>query len=254
MHETVSPKPLADARLIPLAAIRTSPMNPRAEVAKEDFAELAASIKEKGVLEPILVRPSAKNGTAFEIVAGERRFRASRLAGLPAIPAVVREMTDAEAAEIALVENLHRKDIRALDEAAAYKKLQEQHRYSIEDVALKVGKSRAHVAARLRLLALSEAAKKAFLAGEMPPSVALLIARIPVAALAERATKEILHGGFAYGQPAGEPMTYRRAAEHVRRSYMLSLARAPFTTDDKTLVPDACLLYTSPSPRDSAVY
>ncbi|RXM01573.1 ParB/RepB/Spo0J family partition protein, partial [Citrobacter sp. AAK_AS5] len=84
--------------LIPLAAISTSPTNPRAGVAKEAFAALAASIKEKGVLEPILVRPSARNGTAFEIVAGERRFRASRLAGLPAIPAVVREMTDAEAA------------------------------------------------------------------------------------------------------------------------------------------------------------
>ncbi len=239
MHETASPKPLADARLIPLAAISTSPTNPRAGVAKEDFAELAASIKEKGVLEPILVRPSARNGTAFEIVAGERRFRASRLAGLPAIPAVVREMTDAEAAEIALVENLHRKDIGALDEAAGYKKLQEQHRYSIDDVALKVGKSRSHVAARLRLLALPEAARKALLAGEMPPSVALLIARIPVPALAERAAKEILHGGHVYGQPAGEPMTYRRASEHVRRTYMLSLAGAPFATDDKTLVPEA---------------
>lgn len=113
--------------------------------------ELADSIREHGVLQPVLLRPVERG---YEIIAGERRWRAAKMAGLDAIPALVREMDDAEAAEISLIENLQRDDLSVIEEALAYKNLLEKHQYTQEKLAGKIGKSRTHIANTMRLLAL----------------------------------------------------------------------------------------------------
>jgi ParB-like partition proteins len=126
---------------------------PRKVFAEESLQELADSIREHGVLQPVLVRPVQEN---YEIIAGERRWRAAEIAGLQAIPAIIKEMPDLQAAEISLVENLQREDLSPIEEAKAYKYLIEQYDYTQELIAARVGKSRAYIANTLRLLNLSD--------------------------------------------------------------------------------------------------
>jgi ParB family chromosome partitioning protein len=124
---------------------------PRKNFNEESLQELAKSIREHGVLQPVLVRPI---GEFYEIVAGERRWRAAELAGLQLIPALIKEMGDIEAAEVSLVENIQRDDLSAIEEAKAYKNMVEQYNYTQEFIADRVGKSRAYVANTMRLLSL----------------------------------------------------------------------------------------------------
>jgi ParB/RepB/Spo0J family partition protein len=140
--------------------------------------ELARNIKAVQVIEPIIVRPKAgrEEPEIFEIVAGERRWRASREAGLEAIPAIVRALDDGEVLEIQLVENLHREGLHELEEAEGYEILMQQHRYDIEQLCAKVGRSRAYVYARLKLLALDKKSREAFYAGKLTAATALLLA------------------------------------------------------------------------------
>jgi ParB family transcriptional regulator, chromosome partitioning protein len=140
-----------------LEQLEVSPYQPRKRIDPEAIAELASSIAEKGVLQPLLVRPSA---TGYEIVAGERRFRAARQAGLSSVPVIVKNLNDQETLEIAIIENLQREDLNAVEEALAFKKLME-FGLSQEDVGKAVGKSRSAVANTLRLLQLSETALNA---------------------------------------------------------------------------------------------
>lgn len=137
---------------IELAQIIPQENQPRKIFAEESLQELADSIREHGVLQPVLVRPK---GEYYEIIAGERRWRAAEMAGLKVIPALVKAMADMEAAEISLVENLQREDLSAIEEARAYKNLLEQYQYTQEHIAERVGKSRAHIANTIRLLNLS---------------------------------------------------------------------------------------------------
>jgi ParB family chromosome partitioning protein len=138
---------------LPVEAIERSPQQPRKRFDDERLEELAASIRTHGVVEPILVR---RHGQRYRIVAGERRWRAAQRAGLKEIPAVVREATDGEAFEIALVENLQRADLNAIEEAEAYQALVEDRQLTQEQVAQRVGKERSTVANALRLLKLPE--------------------------------------------------------------------------------------------------
>lgn len=140
---------------IALDLIRPNPNQPRRRFDEEDLAELAASIAAQGVLQPILLRPLGED--RFEIVAGERRWRAAQRAGLHAIPALVRSFDDVQVAEIALIENVQRADLNAIEEARGYQQLIERFGRTQASVAEAVGKSRAHVANLLRLLALPEA-------------------------------------------------------------------------------------------------
>ena len=151
-----------DARLVELAidAIVPNPNQPRVHFDEESLNDLAASIRELGVLQPILVRPA---GTGYELLAGERRWRAARRAGLSVVPAVVRVTDDLGSVERALVENLHRQDLTPLEEAAAYQQLIEDFEFTHEQVAQRVGKSRSAVSNMLRLLTL-------------PPSIQHLLA------------------------------------------------------------------------------
>jgi ParB family chromosome partitioning protein len=143
---------------LPLEAIKANPAQPRRRFDEADIEELAASIREKGVLQPILVRPAVFAGQ-YEIVAGERRWRAAALAGLRQMPALVRSLSDAEVLEIAIVENVQRVDLSPIEEAEGYRALIDRFSRTQAEVAQVVGKSRVHVANALRLLQLPEPVK-----------------------------------------------------------------------------------------------
>lgn len=144
----------AEVRMIPIGAITPNPHQPRREFSEDALNDLAASIESRGVLQPVLIRPLG--GEKFELVAGERRLRASKKAGLNEIPTLVRDMTDQESLAIALIENLQREDLNAVEEALGYQQLQQEFGLSQEELARQVGKSRSAVANSLRLLNLPE--------------------------------------------------------------------------------------------------
>jgi len=147
------------SRTVPIAFLKPNRFQPRKRFAEEDLNDLVQSVKEKGILQPILVRPMAGDPNSFEIVAGERRWRAAQLAKLHDVPVVVREMSDGEALELAIIENVQRQDLNAIEEAGAYHELMDRFAYTQEKVASEVGKSRSHVANTLRLLKLPESVK-----------------------------------------------------------------------------------------------
>ena len=136
---------------VPLGKVRPSPLQPRKSFSDEALKELADSIREKGVVQPLIVR---ERGGFFELIAGERRWRASQLLQLPEVPVIVREADDRDVLELALIENLQRENLNAIEEALGYSQLAEQFRLTQEEIALKVGKSRAAVANATRLLKL----------------------------------------------------------------------------------------------------
>jgi ParB family transcriptional regulator, chromosome partitioning protein len=138
-------------REIPVSKIRPNPSQPRMTWHQETLKELAASIAEHGVLQPILVRPAAGSEQAYEIIAGERRWRASQIAGRETVPAIVERFDDSTALEIALIENLQREDLSPLDEAFIYHKMTNELGYSIRGLASKLGKDKGYVENRLRL-------------------------------------------------------------------------------------------------------
>ena len=154
-------------RTMPIAFLRPNRFQPRKTFRQEDLNDLAASIKEKGVLQPILVRPIKDKVDAFEIVAGERRWRAAQLAKLHDVPVVVRDISDGESLELAIIENVQRADLNAVEEAAAYRQLMDQFAYTQDDVANQVGKSRSHVANTLRLLKLPDAVQHMIRGGQL---------------------------------------------------------------------------------------
>jgi ParB family chromosome partitioning protein len=142
---------------IPLAHLRPNPYQPRKHFNEDSIRELAESIKEHGVIQPIIVRKVLKG---FEIIAGERRFRASQVCGLATVPAVERNFSDQQAMEIALIENVQREDLNAMEIAVAYQYIIDQFSLTQEELSAKVGKSRSHIANFLRLLQLPESIKQ----------------------------------------------------------------------------------------------
>ncbi|MEF3305303.1 ParB/RepB/Spo0J family partition protein [Paenibacillus sp. GYB003] len=142
---------------IPLKDLRPNPYQPRKTFHEDSISELAQSIKEHGVIQPIIVRSVLRG---FEIIAGERRFRASQQCGLEKIPAVIRNFSDQQVMEIALIENVQREDLNAIEIANAYQALVEQFQFTQEELSVKVGKSRSHIANFLRLLQLPEEVKQ----------------------------------------------------------------------------------------------
>ncbi|BDG03508.1 ParB/RepB/Spo0J family partition protein [Anaeromyxobacter oryzae] len=149
---------------LPIEAIERNPEQPRKRFEEQKLEELAASIREHGIVEPILVR---KDGGKYRILAGERRWRAAQRAGLKEVPAVLREATDREAFELALVENLQRADLNAIEEAEAYDVLLSDHGLTQEEIAKRVGKERSTVANALRLLKLPEEVREAVRGGQL---------------------------------------------------------------------------------------
>lgn len=185
----------AGVREIDIAAIKPNPQQPRRVFDEAAIAELAASIGERGVLQPILVR-DLKDGR-FELIAGERRWRASQRAQLHKIPALVREFDEAASAEVALIENVQREDLNALEEADAYASLIERYGHGQDAVAKLVGKSRSHVANLLRLRDLPEFVREALLRGELTMGHARAVA---TASDPEALAREVIAGGLSVRQ------------------------------------------------------
>jgi len=152
-------------RMVPLATLRANPQNPRRQFAEEELAELAASIAEKGVVQPLVVRPA--EGGVYEIVAGERRWRAAQRAQLHQVPAIVRQLSDREALELAIIENVQRSDLNAIEEARGYQQLIDAFEHTQEELAQIIGKSRSHLANMLRLLKLPEGVQDMIQEGQL---------------------------------------------------------------------------------------
>ena len=217
-------------RTVPIEAIRPSPFQPRRRFAEAELDGLVQSIRERGIVQPLLVRPvddlvdnivadSGAPGAEFELVAGERRWRAAQRAGLHEVPVVIRPFGDSEVLEIALVENLQREDLTPLEEAEAYSRLMQEFGHSQADVAETIGKSRSHVANTLRLLGLPPAVKRQLDEGALSAghARALLAAPDPAALAGEvvrrglnvRATELLVRRRAAAPEPR-----QRKARDH----------------------------------------
>jgi ParB family chromosome partitioning protein len=208
---TMEGSKLAEAgalRRLPINSVIANPKNPRRDFDPDQLDELTNSIREKGVMQPLLVRPSVADPNIFEIIAGERRWRASQKAGLHDVPVIVRDVDDKEALELAIIENVQRADLNPLEEAQGYGQLMEQFDYTQQDLAQVIGKSRSHVANTLRLLKLPRDVRDMLARGELTAGHArALITADDPAALARR----IVGGGLsvraaeALGQRDGTP-------------------------------------------------
>jgi ParB family chromosome partitioning protein len=182
-----TPERARGAQRLPVEFLRPNPRNPRRNFADAELDELASSIKQRGVIQPILVRALAGAGREVEIIAGERRWRAAQRAGVHEVPVLVIEANDSQALEIAIVENVQRADLNALEEAAGYQSLVTEFGYSQDVVAKTVGKSRSHVANTLRLLKLPEPVKAHIHAGRLSAGHArMLVGQDNAEALAEQ--------------------------------------------------------------------
>jgi len=185
---------LRSYKTIEIDLLRPSEFQPRHHMDEENLDDLARSIGEKGILQPILVRRHPNEGNVFEIIAGERRWRAAQKAQLHEVPIVIKELDDREALEIALVENLQRQDLSPLEEADGYRRLMEEFSHTQEDLARSLGKSRSHVANMMRLLNLPDPVKQLLDSGSLSAghARALLTAADP-SALAESVVKRGLN-------------------------------------------------------------
>ena len=154
-------------RRVAIDLLQPNPRNPRRDFGAAELEELATSIKEHGIIQPIAVRMVRGAGEAYEIIAGERRWQAAQRAGLHDVPVVVLDVADREALALAIIENVQRADLNPLEEAAGYKSLIDEFRYQQDDVAATVGRSRSHVANTLRLLKLPEAIKASIRSGAL---------------------------------------------------------------------------------------
>jgi len=158
--EIEAPQPLGVAvrsdHMVPVEKIRPNPDQPRKRFDERDLQDLAASIRQKGVLQPLILRNHRQHDGQFEIVAGERRWRAAQLAGAHEVPAVLRDLTDTEVLELAIVENIQREDLNAVEEALAFRQLMDRFGHTQERLAEALGKSRSHIANLLRLLNLPD--------------------------------------------------------------------------------------------------
>lgn len=194
-------------REVPISSIRPNTLQPRTHFDEEAMSSLAASIRELGVLQPVLVRPIG-DGSEYELIAGERRWRAARRAGLQTIPVLVREVSaDVHSLEQALVENLHREDLGPLEEAAAYQQLIDDFGHTHEEVATRVGKSRATITNTLRLLQLPAGAQRALADGSISAGHARALLGTPDRALQDALVSRIV----------AEGLTVRQVEEAVRR-------------------------------------
>jgi len=189
-QESSVERPRAQRRL-PTTSLRPNARNPRRTFAAEELDELAASLRERGIIQPIVVRSLRGVNDGYEIIAGERRWRAAQRAGLHEVPIAIVDATDVQSLEFAIIENVQRADLNAIEEAAGYVALMEQCNHTQEQVAQIVGKSRPHVANMVRLLKLPEPVKALVRAGKLSAGHArLLVGHVNAQILAEMAIDE----------------------------------------------------------------
>ena len=208
----------AAVRQVPLDLLEPNPFQPRSSIDPAALEELAQSIRLRGILQPLLVRPHPTTDGRYQIVAGERRWRAAGAAGLHEVPALVHAMTDTEAAAVALVENLQRQDLNAMDEAEGYNRLLTQFEFTQEALGQAVGKSRSHIANTLRLLNLPDAVKDALRKGEITAGHARALLTHPAP---EAALREVIDRQLSVRQTealaAREPPAERTLADDLPR-------------------------------------
>src|SRR6516162_7588811 len=203
-------------REIPISHIRPSALQPRSHFDEESMSALAASIKAVGLLQPVLVRQLDTEAESYELIAGERRWRAARRAGLQTIPALVQTANDVDSLEKALVENLHREDLNALEEAAAFQQLIDEFGLTHEQVATRVGKGRATITNTLRLLQLPAGAQRALAEGSISAGHARALLGTPDRALQEKMVEQIIDEGLTV-----------RAVEEIVRGDVVDLHVVP---------------------------
>lgn len=226
---------------IPLRTLRPASYNPRRNFDAKGLEELAATIRTHGVMEPLVVRPL---GDGYEVVAGERRRRAAKLAGLEIVPVCIKRLTDAQAREWQMIENLQREDVHPLEEAQGYQALLDlpedptRPKYDVAGIAQKIGKSASYVYQRLKLCELVPPAQKAFLADQLSAAHAVLMARLQ--AKDQAAALEMAAG------PHGAPLSVRELARWIQEQIHRNLAAAPWKKDDASLVPQAGACTTCP--------
>jgi ParB family chromosome partitioning protein len=216
-------------REVPLSSIKPSGLQPRTHFDEESMSSLAASIKELGVLQPILVRElSGEEGASYELIAGERRWRAARRAGLQTIPVLVQSATsDVHSLEQALVENLHREDLNALEESAAYQQLIDEFGFTHEQVATRVGRSRTAVTNTLRLLQLPSGAQKLLAEGSITAGHGRALLGTPDRGLQESLAKRIVE----------EQLTVRAVEDIIRSGMAAAPTEVTAATEPDRSVP-----------------
>ena len=220
---TVDPAP---QRLVPIELIRPGTLQPRQRFAEDELDALAQSIREKGILQPLLVRTLAAEEADFELVAGERRWRAAQRVGLHEVPVIIRRITDSEALEIALVENLQREDLSPLEEAEAYSRLMGEFGRTQASLADAVGKSRSHVANTMRLLSLPAPVRRQLDEGELSAGHArALLAAADPAALAAEVVRRGLNVRATERLVQRRAETLRAARQRPRDADTLALER-----------------------------
>lgn len=226
---------MSEFKELKLSELVASSTNPRSEFEENSLKELAESIKSHGVLQPIIARVHPEDSKKYEVVCGERRFRASKLAKQKTIPVSIRELTDDEVFEIQIIENLERKDVHPMDEAIAFRRMLDSGKYSMEDIAAKVAKNMTFVAQRLKLNDLIPELKEDFLKGEFGVGHAIMFARID-----EQRQKEFHESLGSYYSPGYGSI--KSVQEHLDRKNA-DLDEALFPLDDATLISEvgACV-------------
>lgn len=196
-------------RRVPIELLKPNPNNPRRAFPDAELDELASSIRDRGIIQPIVVRPTGRDN--YEIVAGERRWRAAQRASLHDVPVVVVEVSDGEALQLAIIENVQRADLNPIEEASAYQRLADEFGYSQDDVAKTVGKSRPHVANTLRLLKLNNPVQALVMAGQLSAGHARILVGL---ANQEELAKQIIERGYNVRQ--AEAIAQERAGGRGR--------------------------------------
>jgi ParB family transcriptional regulator, chromosome partitioning protein len=213
---------------VPIEHVTANPNNPRRHFAEADLADLAQSIRTHGVVQPVVVRP-AREPDRYEIIAGERRWRAAQRAGLTEIPVIIREVSDRTALELAIVENVQRADLNPIEEASGYQQLIEHHQYTQADLGQVIGRSRSHVANTLRLLKLSPSIQAMIVDGTLSAGHArTLVTAADPAALARRIIDENLsvRQAEALAQAPAEEPAKPRAARPAQDTDTAALEKA----------------------------
>jgi ParB family transcriptional regulator, chromosome partitioning protein len=225
-EETKKTERARSQRRVPVEFLRPNPRNPRRNFSDADLEELTASLRERGVIQPIVVRPVRGAGDRFEIIAGERRWRAAQRAGLHDVPIVSVEVTDDEALQLAIIENVQRSDLNAIEEATGYQTLIDDFGHSHDEIAKVVGKSRVHITNTLRLLKLPEAVQIHVRSGRLTAGHArMLVGRADAERRAEQIIADGLNvrqveewmrsGGSDRGRPAGANGKSGKSADTV---------------------------------------
>jgi ParB family chromosome partitioning protein len=186
-------EPQRGMKTVNITQLKPNPFQPRKVFDPQELEDLTNSIREKGILQPLVVRPAPGQAEAYQIIAGERRWRAAQRAQLHQVPVLIRDMTDAEALEIAVIENVQRADLNAIEEARGYKQLADQFDYSQEQIAQVIGKSRSHIANTVRLLNLPQGVQDLIYDGKLSAGHARSLINAPDP---ERLALEIVEGGL----------------------------------------------------------